>query len=86
MIQYKAVGYGITVEQVNESYTSQTCSNCGIVKKSNRKYRGLYICSKCGLIINADVNGALNILKKVVPNPSKDRDSGLGNPIRIYSL
>ena len=32
---YKAEERGLTVEQVNEAYTSQTCSNCSIVKKSN---------------------------------------------------
>ncbi|WP_421078590.1 transposase [Methanothermococcus sp. Ax23] len=88
MIQYKAEERGLTVEQVNESYTSQTCSNCGVVKKSNRKYRGLYVCSECGMVLNADINGALNILKKVFScsvalNPLMGRGSGLGNPCRV---
>jgi putative transposase len=82
-ITYKAEEGGITVELVDESYTSQKCSVCGIIKKSNRKYRGLYVCSKCGTVINADINGARNILLKVVPNPERDRDSGLGNPWRV---
>jgi transposase len=34
------------------------------VRKRNRKTRGLYICNNCGLVINADVNGAVNILNK----------------------
>jgi transposase len=34
------------------------------MRKRNRKTRGLYICNKCGLKINADVNGAVNILRK----------------------
>ncbi|MFU8653957.1 RNA-guided endonuclease InsQ/TnpB family protein [Methanotorris formicicus] len=80
MITYKAEELGISVDKVDESYTSQKCSACGIIKKSNRKYRGLYVCSNCGTVINADVNGARNILFSVVPNPIRDRDSGLGNP------
>ena len=32
-----------------------------------RKYRGLYV-AKDGTKINADVNGAANILRKVFPN------------------
>jgi len=40
---------------------------CGDVSKNNRKHRGLYVCKKCGNVMNADVNGALNILKKVAP-------------------
>ncbi|WP_421077430.1 transposase [Methanothermococcus sp. Ax23] len=88
MIMYKAEEKGLTVEQVNESYTSQTCSNCGVVKKSNRKYRGLYVCSECGMVLNADINGALNILKKVSHKVALnllngDRGSGLGNPCRV---
>ncbi|WP_421078608.1 transposase [Methanothermococcus sp. Ax23] len=89
MIQYKAEEKGLTVEQVNEAYTSQTCSNCGVVKKSNRKYRGLYVCSECGMVLNADVNGALNILKKVFSCSvalnllNGDRGSGFGHPCRV---
>jgi putative transposase len=88
MITYKAEEKGIIVEQINEAYTSQTCSNCGVVKKSNRKYRGLYVCSECGMVLNADINGALNILKKAFPfsvalNPLMGRGSGLGNPCRV---
>jgi len=83
MIEYKAEELGIKVGQIDESYTSQKCSVCGAVKKSNRKYRGLYVCSECGAVINADVNGARNILFKVVPNPERGRDSGLGNPWRV---
>ncbi|EHP86950.1 transposase, IS605 OrfB family [Methanotorris formicicus Mc-S-70] len=83
MITYKVEELGIDVELINESYTSQKCSVCGVIKKSNRKYRGLYVCSNCGIVINADINGARNILFKVVPNPERSRDSGLGNPRRV---
>ena len=83
MITYKAEECGISVMKIDESYTSQKCSVCGIIRKSNRKYRGLYVCSKCETVINADVNGARNILFSVVPNlQNGDRDSGLGNPWR----
>ena len=52
---------------VSEEFTSQTCSNCGVVDKSNRKYRGLYVCSVCGCVLNADLNASRNILRKGVP-------------------
>ena len=70
MITYKAEEKGIHVELLTEEYTSQTCSNCKPIpskehaKKSNRKYRGLYQCKECHVVINADVNGAINISKK----------------------
>ena len=83
MITFKAEECGISVMKIDESYTSQKCSVCGIIRKSNRKYRGLYVCSKCETVINADVNGARNILFSVVPNlQNGDRDSELGNPWR----
>lgn len=63
-LEYKCSRVGIRFVRVNEAYTSQTCSQCGQVRKSNRKHRGLYVCKSCAYIINADVNGSVNILKK----------------------
>jgi len=63
-LQYKADFIGIDIKLITEEYTSQTCCKCDIIKKSNRKYRGLYVCSKCGTKINADVNAGYNIMKK----------------------
>ncbi len=67
MLQYKAEERGIDVILISEEYTSQTCSCCGYCSRSNRKYRGLFVCKKCKLVINADVNAAKNIAKKVFP-------------------
>ncbi|MCE7743974.1 MAG: IS200/IS605 family element transposase accessory protein TnpB [Candidatus Heimdallarchaeota archaeon] len=67
MLQYKAEEQGIEVTLITEEYTSQTCSCCGYRSRSNRKYRGLFVCKKCKLVINADVNAAINIAKKAFP-------------------
>ena len=85
LIKYKALEQGIEVEKVNEAYTSQTCSCCGLRRKANRVHRGLYKCKQCKNVINADGNAARNILFRVVPHlsPKTDRDSGLGNLERI---
>lgn len=73
MITYKAQMKGIKVIQREESYTSK-CSfmdNEEICKhekyKGNRIKRGLYK-TQTGRLINADLNGALNILRKEIPN------------------
>lgn len=73
MITYKAQMQGIKVIQREESYTSK-CSfmdNEEICKhekyKGNRIKRGLYK-TQTGRLINADLNGALNILRKEIPN------------------
>lgn len=67
--------YGIKVEEVDESYTSKTCSICGVRHRNGRKHRGLYICKKRDKAINADLNGARNIFNVAV-NPTRDSGSG----------
>jgi len=57
--------YGIEVEIAPEDYTSKERSICGIRHKNGRIYRGLYICSKTGRKINADINAALNIARRL---------------------
>lgn len=71
MITYKCQLLGITVYVTEESYTSK-CSfldNEDVCKhevyKGKRIKRGLFKTSD-GRLINADINGALNILKKVI--------------------
>lgn len=82
-LQYKLRKEGIQLVQVNEKSTSKTCSRCGNVRKRNRKTRGVYICNKCGLKINADVNGAINILKKYLqPLGRSSANVGLAKVIR----
>ena len=76
-LEYKGEMVGIEVKRITEEYTSQTCSSCGIVEKSNRKHRGLYVCSQCGSVLNADVNAAKNILRKGVPKSRWIGDRGL---------
>jgi len=75
-LKAKCEYYGIKYIEVDEAYTSQTCSVCGCVSRNNRKHRGLYVCKECGSILNADVNGALNILKKVAPESVRIGGSG----------
>ncbi len=72
MLTYKARLAGIRVVKIEESYTSQTCCKCGTICKSSRVHRGLYVCSQCGSVINADVNGAINIFKRYLPGQIND--------------
>ena len=67
MLEYKSHQAGIVFEVVNESYTTQTCSCCGVISVSSPKGRaGLRIrewtCSECGAVHDRDVNAARNIL------------------------
>lgn len=56
---------GFCLRFINPAYTSQTCSHCGVVMKSNRNGE-IYHCSVCGVEIDADVNAAINILRRGV--------------------
>lgn len=64
LLQYKALIAGIPIIFVNEAYTSQECSKCGVVCKINRKGER-YECD-CGYKQQADLNGAINIAKRGV--------------------
>lgn len=62
MIEYKANKYGIIVEKVSPSYTSQVCNCCGT--KGERVTQSEFTCknNKCKETnINADYNAAKNI-------------------------
>ena len=88
-IKYKAKIIKINVITTEESYTSGTSflDNELPIKenynKSRRVYRGLFK-SNTGKLINADVNGSLQIMKKVFPNAFSHGIEGYGfNPIRV---
>jgi putative transposase len=55
---------GIKVVAVSEAYTSETCCLCG--NQHGRVERGLILCQEKHQVINADVNGAVNILNVAV--------------------
>ena len=93
LIKYKANLAGIVVIQHSEAYTSQTSfldkeepirengdktrKRKGISPAKRRLKRGLYK-ADTGQLINADVNGALQIIKKVVPKAFADGIEGIG--------
>jgi len=67
MLEYKCNHAGIVFEEVNEAYTTQTCSCCGVIPASSPKGRaGLGIrewtCTECGTTHDRDINAAKNIL------------------------
>ena len=89
MIKYKCEKYGINVVTHEESYTSK-CSfidNEVICKHEaylgKRIHRGLFKSKECRLI-NSDVNGSYNILRKVFPKAFADGIEGVAvHPYRV---
>lgn len=67
ILKYKCDHAGIIFEEVNEVYTTQTCSCCGAISHNSPKGRaGLGIrewsCGECGTLHDRDINAAKNIL------------------------
>ena len=71
---------GILLTKVGPAYTSQTCSNCGYVDKNARNGE-IYSCQHCGMILDADTNGAINILHRGEYTPSNSLNETYKNLI-----
>ena len=63
---YKAENAGMVVMPVNPMYTSRKCSECGNIRKDLELSDCIYHCSSCGLIIDLDLNAAINIHNMVL--------------------
>lgn len=92
MLAYKCENNGIRFIEHEEGYTSGTSfvDEEEPVKenynKSRRIHRGLFVGNN-GIKINADVNGAYQILKKVIPNAFENGIEGVGlHPLTIKKL
>jgi putative transposase len=82
-IKYKANWQGIPVLKINEAYTSQICSRCG---QRGLRVRGLFKCPHCGLNLNADYNGAKNILKRALGKLHAEPLSSAGASLTMPEL
>ena len=91
MLAYKCENNGIKFVENEEAYTSATSflDNEDPVKenynKERRVHRGLFI-ADCGKKINADVNGAYQILKKVIPEAFSNGIEGAGSHPTFINL
>ncbi len=67
MLEYKCEHAGVVYEEINEAYTTQVCSSCGVLPDSSPKGSGglrirEWTCSACGVTHDRDTNAAMNIL------------------------
>jgi putative transposase len=68
-LKYKALWHCVVFEEVDEAFSTQTCSCCGAVSPGSPKGRaGLGIrewtCMECGKDHDLDTNAARNILAR----------------------
>ena len=64
-LAYKAEWAGRELVVVDPKFTSQRCSECGVICAEHRR-RKRYDCAGCGMAEDADVNAARNILHKAL--------------------
>lgn len=61
-MKYKCEWLGIEFIQVDRFYpSSKTCSCCGNIKKNLKLSDRTYMCDKCGLVIDRDLNASINL-------------------------
>lgn len=63
-LDYKLLWNGGHLVAVPPQNTSRTCPCCGHTAKDNRQTQAVFECVECGYTENADVAGAINILRR----------------------
>jgi IS605 OrfB family transposase len=83
MLKYKGQLSGMEVyDSMDEKNTSRTCHSCKKILPSNRKHRGIYLCS-CGWKVQAGLNGALNIFDACKVSPIKRVSGRVARPVAM---
>ena len=90
MLRYKSERQGLRFVEINESHTSK-CSSLDLEEVKHhdsyigkRVKRGLFR-TKNGILLNADINGAYNIMRKVKGDAAMPPYRGFGyNPVKKF--
>lgn len=62
-LDYKIAWNGGQLVVVPPQNTSRTCPQCGHISKDNRSSQAVFVCVECGYVANADLVGAINVLR-----------------------
>lgn len=71
-LEAKFIDSGVLINKLNPTYTSQRCSECGWVRKGNRKLKR-FRCDKCGYTADSDLNASINLSLDLMPIGDKKR-------------
>ena len=64
-LDYKTVWYGARAARVGRFFpSSKMCSGCGAVKAKLRLSERTYVCTGCGMVLDRDLNAAVNIARE----------------------
>jgi putative transposase len=76
-LEYKTKWYGSTLVRVDTFYpSSKTCSHCGTVKATLSLDERSYHCGACGLVLDRDLNAAINLARKGLPGTNSGTERG----------
>ena len=64
LLSYKARRSGKLVIKVSPQFSSQECARCGHIHPDNRPSQAGFVCQRCGLADNADLNASRVIAKR----------------------
>ncbi|MFB7109479.1 RNA-guided endonuclease InsQ/TnpB family protein [Streptomyces sp. NPDC056291] len=68
MLEYKAARYGRTLIRIGRyEPTSQVCSVCGVKDGPKPLHIRVWTCGGCGMVLDRDINAAVNIAKAAGP-------------------
>ncbi len=69
-LEYKAAWYGTEVVVADRWFpSSKTCSGCGSINANLMLADWVYDCGACALVIDRDVNAAVNLARYTPPPP-----------------
>jgi putative transposase len=69
-LEYKAAWYSTQVVVAGRWFpSSKTCSGCGTINANLTLADRVYHCGHCGLVIDRDVNAAVNLARYIPPPP-----------------
>jgi putative transposase len=79
MLGYKCKWYGSTLVEADRFYpSSKLCSACGRRKPNLTLAERTYVCEHCGLMIDRDLNAAINLARLGEPCPGERSPAGSG--------
>jgi putative transposase len=79
MLAYKTTWYGSALVQAGRYYpSSKTCSGCGRRKPNLTLADRTYVCDHCGLLIDRDLNAAINLARLGEPRLGEQSPAGSG--------
>ena len=84
-IEYKAKWAGIRVVRADRWFpSSKTCSGCGNVKDDLTLENRVYVCVVCGLVIDREINAAINLKNLAVSSTvTACRPGGAGQSLAL---